>query len=141
MVMELAPKKPPSTAAAESTMRMGWISSMLPSLSTKSARSATPITVPIVSKKSLMRSEKTNMSKAGVVTTCRMATVLDCGSIWKGAANAEKSKPKFMVVGITVTPRGMPTMVAATMEISSVPFTFRVSSTTASAIATNATMH
>ena len=45
------------------------------------------------------------------------------GMAWNGAAKAEKSKPKFHDVGSGVTPSGMPTIVAATMEMSKPPFT------------------
>ncbi len=76
----------------------------------------------MVSKKSLMSSENTNMSSsAGCSTTCAMAIVPVAGSVWNGAANALKSRPKFHELGICVTPSGIPTMVATMMEMSSAP--------------------
>ena len=59
---------------------------------------------------------------------------------WNGAAKAEKSKPKFHDVGSGVTPSGMPTIVAATMEMSNPPFTLSTCRITAIAIATRETI-
>ncbi|MFR3273527.1 MAG: hypothetical protein ACLTQI_06815 [Slackia sp.] len=56
-------------------MRMGCMSFTFPSLSAKSPCSATATTVPIVSKKSLMRKEKTNSSNAGCKAICTIAMV------------------------------------------------------------------
>jgi hypothetical protein len=100
VVMELAPTKPPTAAAAESTIRMGWMSATYrPSCRTKSACLPTATTVPIVSKKSLMSSENTNRSSArGARTTCDDGhRCRSAGSVWNGAANALKSRPKFHV--------------------------------------------
>ena len=125
LVTELAPTKPPTAAAAESTMRIGWISFTSPLSSTKSACSPTATTVPMVSKKSLMSSENTNSSSAGCRKTCAMAIVLVPGIVWNGAANAEKSSPKLHDEGSGVTPKGMPATVATMMEMSRPPFTLR----------------
>ena len=125
VVMELAPMKPPTAAAAESTIRMGWMSSTSPFSSTKSPSLPTATTVPMVSKKSLIRSENTNSSKAGSMKTSTMAITPVLGSAWKGAAKPVKSRPKFHSEGMGVTPRGMPTMTHTMMEMMRAPFTFR----------------
>ena len=62
------------------------------------------------------------------------------GSVWKGAANALKSRPKFHSVGSGVTPSGMPTTVATMMEMTKPPFTLSTCKMTASTIETSATM-
>ncbi len=140
LVTELAPMKPPTAAAAESTRRMGWMSATSPFSSTKSACSPTATTVPMVSKKSLMSRENTNKRSAGCKNTCTIAMVSVPGMVWKGAANAEKSSPKFQEVGSCVTPRGMPTMVATMMEMSRPPLTLSTWRMTAIAMATSDTM-
>ena len=82
------------------------------------------MTVPMVSKKSLMSSENTNRSNSGCANTCTMAKVPVAGSTWKGAAKAARSSPNSQLSGKGVTPKGTPTAVAATMERINPPLTF-----------------
>jgi hypothetical protein len=53
VVLELMPAMPPAIAATESTIRTRPMPGTEPSASARPASSATPVTVPIVSKKSL----------------------------------------------------------------------------------------
>ena len=140
VVIEEAPMKPPTTAAAESTVKILPISFTLPSSSTNLPASATATAVPIVSKKSLISSEKAKSSSAGCKNTWSMAMLPVEGTVWKGAAKVEKSKPKLQSVGSGVTPRGMPTMVATMMEMSRAPRTFMAVRITATAMASSETM-
>ena len=139
-VMELAPTKPPTMAPTESTMRISRVFSTLPSSSTKPPCWPTAIIVPMVSKKSLMSRLNTNMSNTGCTNTCTMARPLPSGSCWNGAHSALKSGTKSNSVGSAVTPSGMPTMVATTMEMSRPPFVPRTVNMMARAIDTTDTI-
>ena len=139
-VMELAPTKPPMTAAAESTSRISRVFSTLPCSSANPPCCPTAIMMPMVSKKSLMSKLNTNINSIGRTNTCTRAMPPPSGSCWKGAAKALKSGAKLNSVGSVVTPRGIPTMVATTMEMSRPPFVPRTVSTTASTMETTETM-
>ena len=129
VVMDEAPMMPPTAAAAESTMRIGLISSTLPSSVKNSPCLATAMAVPMVSKKSLIMSEKANSRIVGVeMAFTRPITPSE--SLMNGAPNVEKSNGATRPVGIWVTPSGMPQTAAITMPHSSAPLTFMEYSTT-----------
>ena len=111
--------KPPTAAAAESTIRISLIFSTLPSSVRNSPCLATAIAVPMVSKKSLMSSENEMTRSVGSVRTLTMAGTPPASAM--GPPMLEKSSGAMIPVGAWVTPRGIPAMTATTMPMSSEP--------------------
>ena len=138
--MDEAPRKPPAAAATESTIRMGLMSSTVPSSLRNSPCFATAMAVPMVSKKSDIMSEKANTSRTGVVMTFAMP-MTPVSSTWKGAPKVLKSRPDTMPAGAAVTPRGMPARTATMMPRSSAPLIWRHWKTTVATIETRPTMN
>ena len=90
---------------------------------------ATAMAVPMVSKKSLIMSEKAKRSKAGVVRALT-TPMTPSASAMNGAPKVEKSSGATMLEGAAVTPSGMPRTEAMTMPHSKAPFTFMEERTT-----------
>ncbi len=83
---------------------------------------ATAMAVPMVSKKSLMSSEKATTSSVGSVSTLTRA-MPPSEVAAKGAPKVERSSLAISEVGIGVTPSGMPASTATAMPMSSEPRT------------------
>ncbi len=78
----------------------------------------------MVSKKSLIMRENTNMRSTGLMTTLAMP-MTPCSSTMKGAPKVEKSRGVTMPEGMVVTPSGMPATTAMRMPMRISPGTFR----------------
>ena len=123
VVMEEAPKRPPTAAAAESAIRISRMFSTVPSSFRNSPCLATAIAVPMVSKKSDIMRENAKTRRIGVVRTFTTATV-PVESAMKGAPKEEKSRAETMPEGICVTPRGIPQSTAMMMPMRMEPLMF-----------------
>ena len=100
------------------------MSSTLPSSVKNSPCLATAIAVPMVSKKSLISSEKATTSSIGSVRTFTMA-MLPSAVLANGAPKVEKSSGAIRPSGAWVTPSGIPAITATIIPMSSEPGTLR----------------
>ena len=127
VVIELAPNRPPTAAATESTARMLRRPGTLPSSPTNPACSPTATTVPMVSKKSVSMIAKTATSSAGVkiwVIAIPVTPLLDV-TVWNGAQNVEKVGSATTAFGNLVTPRSSAAAVATRMPHRMSPLTLQ----------------
>ena len=124
--MELAPKAPPTTAATESIKRTLLNAGRFPLSSNNFASSPTPITVPMVSKKSDMNSAKIIIIAATL--TMPLLHMAPAISALKKVEKLAASGILTICVGRGIILKIIPTTVVPAIPMRMLPFTLKATS-------------